>query len=159
MGTAPEVHRPGLNGHRRIAEANALASEGRYEDAISAYEQAIAQQPELRGYRLVVGELLFELQRYEQAACVFEEVALEDPARAQAFEALARARQMLGDLYGAIGAIERAIERAPEWAEAAYLSAALAREAGLGDAHLRLCRALALDPRLNERAREDGLIP
>lgn len=148
-----------LDGHRRLAEANELAGQGRYEDAIGAYERAIAAAPELRGYRLVIGELLFELQRYEQAAQIFEACALEDGGRAQAFEALARARHLLGDLYGAIAAAERALEQAPAWAEAAFLSASLAREAGLPDAPQRLVRALSLDPRLEGRAREEGLLP
>jgi tetratricopeptide (TPR) repeat protein len=141
-----------------LGEANALASQGRYEDAIAAYEHAIASAPELRGYRLVVGEMLFELQRYEAAALVFEEVALEDPQRAQAFEALARARQLLGDSFGAIAAADRAVSLAPQWADALYLSAQLCAEADMHEeARTRLDRALALDPRLVARATEDGL--
>lgn len=155
---APQVTPCGLDAHRRIAEANQLAQDGRYEDAIEAYERAIAHAPELRGYRLVIGELFFELQRYEAAAAIFEEVALSEP-RPQAFEALARARHMLGDVFGALAALERALEGAPEWADAVYFSASLLREAGLPDSGARLHRALSLDPRLATRAREDGLIP
>ncbi len=141
-----------------LGEANALASQGRYEDAIGAYEAAIAAAPELRGYRLVVGEMLFELQRYEAAALVFEEVALEDPQRAQAFEALARARQLLGDPFGAIAAIDRAVSLAPQWAEAIYLSAQLCAEADMvEESRRRLDVAIGLDPRLVARASEDGL--
>lgn len=143
---------------RLLGEANALASQGRYEEAIIAYETAIAAAPDLRGYRLVVGEMLFELQRYDAAALVFEEVALQDPQRAQAFEALARARQLLGDPFGAIAAADRAVALAPQWADALYLSAQLCAEADLFDeASRRLDRALALDPRLAARAAEDGL--
>ena len=144
--------------HQLLADANGLASAGRYEEAILAYEAAIAAGPTLRAYRLVVGELLFELQRYEAAAAVFEEEALTDPSRAQAFEALARARQMLGDRFGAIGAVDRAIALAPQWAEAIYLSALLHIEVEMepqGRALLK--RALALDPNLAARATEDGL--
>lgn len=144
--------------HKLLAEANALASAGRYEEAIAAYEAAIAAGPQLRGYRLVVGELLFELQRYEAAASIFEEEALADPGRAQAFEALARARQMLGDRFGAIGAIDRAIAVAPQWADAIYLSALLHLEAEMEpQGRALLQRALQLDPRLAARAAEDGL--
>lgn len=140
-----------------LNEANALASAGRYEEAIVAYDAVIGGHPELRGYRLVVGELLFELQRYEDAATVFEEVALEDPQRAQAFEALARARQLTGDVFGAIGAIDRALALAPQWPEALYLAAQLLTEAGMHEpARHRLECALSLDPRLAGRAREDG---
>ena len=146
--------------HKLLNEANALASAGRYEEAIGAYEAAIDESAELRGYRLVVGELLFELQRYEAAAIVFEEVALEDPQRAQAFEALARARQLLGDVYGAIGAIDRALSLAPQWPDALYLAAQLCREAGMHDtARARLSAAIHLDPNLAARAREDGWNP
>lgn len=144
--------------HQLLADANQLASQGRYEDAIAAYEAAISAGPALRGYRLVVGELLFELQRYEAAAGIFEEEALADPSRAQAFEALARARQMLGDPFGAIGALDRAIALAPQWADAIYFSALLHLDVDMeAEGRARLHRALQLDPRLAARAAEDGL--
>mgnify|MGYP001607375142 CR=1 FL=1 len=144
--------------HHRIAEANALANEGRYEDAIRVYENAIAASPELSGYRLVVGELLFELQHYELAAEVFEEVALAEPERAEAFEALGRARLLLGDSFGAIAAFERALRGAPGWAQPAWQLALLYDESGQHDlARERLEVAIASEPKLADAARDEGL--
>lgn len=145
--------------HRMLAEANARAAEGAYEDAIRGYEQAISLHAPLRGYRLVVGELLFELQRYELAAEVFEEVALAEPDRAEAFEALGRARLMVGDAFGAIAAFERALRGAPGWAQPAWQLALLYEESGQLDlARARLRLAIASEPSFLETAREDGLL-
>lgn len=145
--------------HRLLAEANALASRGRYEEAIRGYEQAISLHPPLHGYRLVIGELLFELQEYGRAADVFEEVALADAQRAEAFEALGRARLMLGDPFGAIAAFERALSVAPGWAPPAWHLALLYDEAGQPDlAKARLRVAVASEPKLLEAAREEGLL-
>ena len=144
--------------HRLLAEANALAAEGRYEDAIRGYEHAIAQHAPLRGYRLVVGELLFELQHYELAAEVFEEVALAEPERAEAFEALGRARLLLGDSFGAIAAFERALRGAPGGAQPAWQLALLYDESGQHDlARQRLEVAIASEPKLADAARDEGL--
>lgn len=145
--------------HRLLQEANTLAAAGRYEDAIRAYEQAIALHSPLRGYRLVVGELLFELQEYQLAAEVFEDVALAEPNRAEAFEALGRARLLLGDSFGAIAAFERALQGAPNWAQPAWQLALLYDEAGQpGIARQRLVLALRVEPSLREAARDEGLL-
>lgn len=144
--------------HRLLAEANTLAAQGRYEDAIRGYEHAITLHAPLRGYRLVVGELLFELQAYELAAEVFEEVALAEPGRAEAFEALARARLMLGDSFGAIAAFERALLGAPGWAQPAWQLALLYEESGqLELARGRLRMAIASDPKFLAVAKDEGL--
>jgi tetratricopeptide (TPR) repeat protein len=145
--------------HRLLQEANTLAAAGRYEDAIRAYEQAIALHSPLRGYRLVVGELLFELQEYQLAAEVFEDVALAEPDRAEAFEALGRARLLLGDSFGAIAAFERALRGAPNWAQPAWQLALLYDEAGQrAVARERLVLALHAEPSLREAARDEGLL-
>jgi tetratricopeptide (TPR) repeat protein len=145
--------------HRLLGEANAMAAEGRYEDAIRGYEQAIALHAPLRGYRLVVGELLFELQEYQLATEVFEEVALAEPDRAEAFEALGRARLLLGDSFGAIAAFERALRGAPGWALPAWQLALLYEEAGQPElAGARLETAMRADPKLRETARSEGLL-
>lgn len=145
--------------HRLLGEANALAADGRYEEAIRGYEQAIALHAPLRGYRLVVGELLFELQQYELATEVFEEVALAEPDRAEAFEALGRARLLGGDSFGAIAAFERALRGAPGWAQPAYQLAMLYEESNqLLLANERLDVAMKADPKLRDAARNDGLL-
>jgi tetratricopeptide (TPR) repeat protein len=149
-----------IEGRRLVAVAEQRSAEGRYEEAIACYEQAMRWAPvALGGYRLVVGELLFELQRYEAAARAFESVVATHPAHAQGWEALGRTLSLLGMPERAAGAFERAIQLAPTWAEALYHAALAHHEAGQrGLAEDRLRRAVALEPRLAEVARDDGLL-
>ena len=142
-----------------IARAERLRAEGRYEDAIAAFEEAMAHFPMLRAYRFVVAELCFELQRYPQAANIFADLVRNEPQHVQAWAGLGRAAYLLGDEQNAILAFERAIGLSPDWAEPLYEAALI--YASRGD-HLlaedRLRRALARDPKLIQTADEDGLL-
>lgn len=146
-------------GRRCVATADELAAAGRYEEALAWYEQAMARAPRAcGGYRFVVGELLFELQRYDDAARTFEAVVAALPTHAQGWEALGRTLSMLGQPARAASALEQAIAIAPEWPEPLYHAALAYAELGRRtDVDDRLRRAIALDPRFAEAARDDGL--
>lgn len=147
-------------GRRLIATADELSGSGRYEEALAWYERAIAIAPgSLGGYRFVVGELLFELQRYAAAARAFEAVVGSMPTHAQGWEALGRTMAMLGKPDHAAPALERAIALAPSWGDplyhAALAYAELGQRASVDD---RLRRAIAIDPRFAEAAKDDGIL-
>ena len=107
-------------GRRCVASADELAAAGRYEEAIAWYEQAILRAPvACAGYRFVGGELLFELQRYDDAARTFEAVIGALPEHAPGWEALGRTLSMLGRAEHAAAALERAIALDARFADAA----------------------------------------
>lgn len=142
-----------------IARAERLRAEGRYEDAIAAFEDAMTRFPMLAAYRFVVAELCFELQRYPQAANIFAELVRREPQHVQAWAGLGRAAYLLGDEQNAILAFERAIGLSPEWAEPLYEAAII--YASRGDhvlAEDRLRRALVRDPKLAQAADDEGLL-
>ena len=148
-----------LEGRRLVAHADELSAHGRYEEAIGFYERAVVRAPSaLGGYRFVIGELLFELQRYEDAARTFDAIVRAAPQHAQAWEALGRTWAMLASADRAAQAFERAIALAPAWGDPLY-HAALAYW-DLGDrarCEERLRRAIAIDARYAEAARDDGI--
>jgi tetratricopeptide (TPR) repeat protein len=142
----------------RLARGERLRSEGRYEEAISVYTEAIASNPALAPYRFVIGELCFELQRYAEAANVFAEIVKAEPHHAQAWGGLGRAAHLLGEDRHALAALEQAIMLAPDWAEPLYEAALLYAERNdHALAEDRLKRALARDGKLALAAEEEGL--
>lgn len=143
----------------RLARAERLREEGRYEEAIAVYTEAIARHPTLTPYRFVVAELCFELQRYTEAASTFAEIVRAEPQHAQAWGGLGRAAHLLGEDGHAIAALEQAILLAPDWAEPLYEVALLyAEKNDHGLAEDRLRRAIARDPRLAASAEDEGLL-
>jgi tetratricopeptide (TPR) repeat protein len=144
---------------QRLARAEQLRGEGRYEEAIAVYTEAIARHPALTPYRFVTGELYFELQRYRDAASVFAEIVRAEPHHAQAWGGLGRAAHLLGEDGHALAALEQAILLAPDWAEPLYEAALLYAERGEhAPAEDRLRRALARDGKLVAAAEEEGLL-
>ncbi|MFO0682030.1 MAG: tetratricopeptide repeat protein [Sandaracinus sp.] len=143
----------------RLARAERLRNEGRYEEAIAAYREAMTAYPALAPYRFAIGELLFELQRYQEAAGVFAEIVRAEPQHAQAWSGLGRAAHLVGEDGHAIAALEQAIALAPEWSEPLYEAAVLYAERGdHARAEDRLRRALAREPKLVQAADDEGLL-
>jgi len=143
----------------RLARGERLRNEGRYEEAIVVYVEAIQRHPALAPYRFVVGELSFELQRYAEAANVFAEIVKLEPHHAQAWAGLGRAAHLLGEDGHAIASLEQAILLAPEWAEPLYEAALIYADRGEhAQAEDRLRRALGRDPKLVSAAEEEGLL-
>jgi len=143
----------------RLARGERLRNEGRYEEAIVVYAEAIQRHPTLAPYRFVIAELSFELQRYADAANVFAEIVRAEPHHAQAWGGLGRAAHLLGEDHHALAALEQAILLAPDWAEPLYEAALLyAERSEHAAAEDRLRRALTRDPKLVAAAEEEGLL-
>lgn len=142
-----------------ILQADQLAADARYEEAIAAYEHAMTLSAALGGYRFVVGELHFELQRYGEAVKVFHDLTQRNPTDARAWEALGRALQLAGDLERAASVFDHACALAPGWGEAAYHAALCHAERGDDrSTEARLREAVHAEPRWLEAARDEGLL-
>lgn len=110
--------------------ARTLYDEGRYEEALQAYKEALVERPESARLHLNVGDALFQLGDFEGALGEFERVsAADDPALA-AFGHYNKgnAHFQLQDYAAAVEAYQQALERAPGDADAkANLELALQR--------------------------------
>jgi tetratricopeptide (TPR) repeat protein len=67
------------NQNSAISLGDALAKQKRYEEAIAAYRQAIAQAPSFPSTYIKVAKILFELKRWQEAKAVYRRVTELDP--------------------------------------------------------------------------------
>ncbi len=87
-----------------------------FRKAEAALRRAIAQAPDRVSARLHLGRTLFVQQKYQEAATAYGNALKIDPGHKPAYLQLASAREMGGDLPGAIDALEqlRSIEDDPQ---------------------------------------------
>lgn len=145
-----------------IKQANQAYSQGQYEEAIALYRQAISLAPDspiYRAYNFVIGEMLMQLGRHQEAVPVFEEVVTDVPEHDQAWCDLGQCLMVTGQDHEAARAFERCLELASETAEAWYygamVHARLGREA---QAREYLQKALGLNPAWKKPAQSDPLL-
>ncbi|HUP25095.1 MAG TPA: tetratricopeptide repeat protein [Thermoanaerobaculia bacterium] len=129
--------------HRSLA--GVLQQQGREEEAVAAYEEAVRLEPEVAGLRYFLAELYVERVRRRFA----EGGAVEGSATSSDLERLLpEAREAArADLEQAAGHLRAALDQAPDflagWVELAGASAGLGRR---NEAIDQLGRALALRP-------------
>ncbi len=114
----------------RNEAARALYDEGRYEEALQAYKEALVERPESARLHLNVGDALFQLGDFEGALGEFERVsAADDPALAAlGHYNKGNAHFQLQDYAAAVEAYQQALQRTPGDADAkANLELALQR--------------------------------
>ena len=97
---------------------NELYSQGKIEDAVTAYRQCVALQPEFPNARFNLGVALGDAGLYAEAAEVLQQVVDAEPERAQAHNSLGFAFARRREIKKAIAAYERAIELEPKYAQA-----------------------------------------
>jgi protein O-GlcNAc transferase len=131
------------------ATAGALHAKGRLEEAIAAYQQAIALQPQNPAYHSNLGNVLRDNRQLGAAIAACRRALALDPNHAAAYSNLGNALRDSGKFDEAIAAYRRAVALKPDFAEALSNLANTCKDQGrLDEAIDSFRRALALRPNM-----------
>ena len=115
LPSAEELERsPGFHFQR----GNELYSKGKIDEAVAAYRQCVALQPEFPNARFNLGVALGDAGKYADAVTELEQVVAAEPERAEAYNSLGFAFARRREPQKAIAAYERAIELQPNYPQA-----------------------------------------
>lgn len=103
---------------------NLRLAEHKYDDALKLVEEEARQRPGPAAFERIA-VILFQSERWKDAALAYEKVTSQDPKRADNWILLGEARERSGDLKGALEAYSRAREVAPNDVSAAMLEGKL----------------------------------
>jgi len=110
-----------------FAEAVRLEDAGKFPEAADAYHSGLRLAPYDPVLHFNLGNVLFQMEAWDEARRAFERAASLRPDYAEAWNNLGSVRFHLGDPEGAATAFERTLEIAPDYADAHYnLAEALA---------------------------------
>ena len=138
---------PTLAARVAFEQGRALARQGKHEEAIAAYGEAIAKNPRYAEAHNNLGNLLREAGRTEAAAKSYETAVRCRRDYALAHFNLACLRQAAEQLDKARSAYGKAIAAKPDWAEPHYNLATIDRAAGDHEkAAAGFRRTVTLDP-------------
>jgi tetratricopeptide (TPR) repeat protein len=96
-----------------VKQANALHRQGDYEQAIAAYREAIVLMPDAPtyvAYHFMIGDMLAEMQRYEEAILAFRETVEVIPQYDEAWFNLGQCLMALERDEEAVQAFDRCLE-------------------------------------------------
>jgi tetratricopeptide (TPR) repeat protein len=134
-----------------------LETQGRSDEALAAYDHALALDPKLTAAWCAKGNILLRIERYEDAAAAFDEALQLGSGLAAAWHGQGLALAQLEQPREARDAQERAVALDPELAPAwSALGAALAKLGKHDEALDAYERALELDPRQPQTWRRKG---
>lgn len=88
----------------------AYAESGRWEQATDRFQRALALDPQFAPAHYGMGRVHFMRQQYEEAERELQEAIRLDPSYPDAYVLLSLVSQAIGDLRGAIGRVEQAVE-------------------------------------------------
>jgi tetratricopeptide (TPR) repeat protein len=145
-------------GFEYILRGNQLSNEGRYEEALAAYELSIDIAPEAVGY-LSKGEALYELGRNEQALTAFDTAISMDPTIAHAHYMKGVVLYELARYGDALLEYDKALlidpSYAPYYIEKAWALASLGRD---DEAVTASNKAVILDPSTDSYWAKAGIL-
>jgi tetratricopeptide (TPR) repeat protein len=97
---------------------NDLYKKGQLDEAIAAYRQCVALQPEFPNARYHLGVALADTEHYEEAGAYLEQVVQTEPEKAEAHNSLGYVASRQRQLHKAVNHWQRAIELQPNYAPA-----------------------------------------
>jgi cytochrome c-type biogenesis protein CcmH/NrfG len=126
----------------------AFLTQGRVDDALGSFRQALQRNPSLAAARLNEGIALIQAQRLAEARDALLNVTRQQPRNARAWYNLGLAHRTLGDSDAAIDAFEHVAQIDPNDADTLYFLGQLHLQAGRHDrAIATFARCLLLDSR------------
>ena len=118
-----------------------------FQDAVKAYDEAIAQDPEILEPRVLLGEMFIDRYDSQQAHGAFEEVFAINRVHPRALVGMARAKHFDGDVAAAFEYIERALQINYQLVPAFVLRARMMIEGeNAAEAEENVRRALEVNP-------------
>ena len=137
----------------------ALAIQGKIEDAIANYLEALALKPDLAEAHNNLGDALARQGEFAEAIDSFSRALALDPKMAETHDNLGRALARQGRFAEAIEHFSRALALKPDFAEVhCHLGNTLARLGKLDEAVAQYTEALALKPDLAEAHNNLGAV-
>lgn len=145
-----------------IRRAGELRQQKKYDEAIDAYRQGIelmSHSPSYVSYNLIVGDMLYDMERYAEAAEAYRAIVQAIPEQDQAWTSLGLCEMKLGHYREAAEAFDRSLEIEPQSAQTLYYSAAMHAYLGHKEqAREYVQRVLRLKPEWQERMGKDTLL-
>jgi Flp pilus assembly protein TadD len=139
--------------------ANAQMQDGRADEAIGHFEQALQLKPDYAKAHDNLGVALAQSGRTKEAIAHLEQAVRIDPDLADAHDNLGNALLQAGRTQEAIGQYEQALRLRPDWFIACNnLGNALSRAGRLDEAILQYERALRIDPDYAEGHNNLGVV-
>jgi len=86
-----------------LVKGNALFDEGKYEEAIAAYQGILAASPEAYIVHRNIGNCYFQMQKYAEAEAAYRKILENDPQNAEAM-------LLIGNCYSNRGENDKAME-------------------------------------------------
>jgi protein O-GlcNAc transferase len=132
---------------RLIAEGNAIEDQGRLDEAMQRYEDAIRLAPALARAHLNRGNILLATDRPEEAIDAFSRALSLDPGYAAAHYNIGNTNARMGKYEAALAAYREAIRLNPEFADAELAQGYVQDDLGqFENAAASFQRALAIRP-------------
>jgi tetratricopeptide (TPR) repeat protein len=142
-----------------IARGNDLRERGSLDQAIDAYREAIRLVPAYGSLNLVLGDMLFQRQRYDEAGKAYQATLEFMPNHDQAWARLGQCQLLLEDHESALESFNKALEANSRNGEASYYGAMLyVLNGDRKKAATYLATAVREKPSWEQTAREDPLL-
>jgi tetratricopeptide (TPR) repeat protein len=123
----------------------ALSEKDRYEEAVSAFREALALKPDLAAVHCCLGLAFHSQGHFDQAVASYRDTLKLQPDYAEAYRYISSALQAKGELQEALAALRDALRLKPDYAEAQHdlgsVLFALGRHEQSIDAYRRAIRA------------------
>ncbi|HEX4736794.1 MAG TPA: tetratricopeptide repeat protein [Allosphingosinicella sp.] len=94
-------------------QARALATKGKFAQALPFAEQAVAASPRDAGYRMLLADLYLKNGRYQSAAATYRDVVSLDPDNQRAALSLALCEVTQGHQAAAVAVLDAVADKAP----------------------------------------------
>jgi len=101
-------------GEAHFNQGNAHKDQGRLEEAIASYRNAVAVAPDFAAAHVNLGSALAQQGRHAQAVACFRKALVLEPGQAEAWFNLGFSSYRLGDLASAQAALDRYLQAQPD---------------------------------------------
>jgi Flp pilus assembly protein TadD len=129
----------------------ALARDGRWDEAIACFREAVRLRPDYTDAHNNLGNVLYFQKKYDEAIAAYEEAVRLSPDHAGALSNLGEVLRHRGRLDDAVRYCRRAVELRPDMAPAHnHLGLALSAKEQFEEAVAHCAEAVRLDPNLAE---------